>query len=208
MNVQEVRSPGRRAEGRERTGILTVAGLVIGAVGLYLALRTSGGPGNAERNLLPYQALARTLTESEQQMFTAIRRGLGDAEAGRARTSRWPEPLVLAAAGVPPFATAAADGITWQRFQQSATVNYLGLPEEPSAPAWLLMIQEPEPNAPPDPAPLDEEHHRLPDGTTLHIYVWMHRYGGRVAGGFVPQPQANGWTEIFSAPPNPILTTR
>jgi hypothetical protein len=208
MSAQEVRSPQARGGVHERTSILTIAGLVIGAVGLYLALRTFGGSGDAARNLLPYQTLARTLTQSEQQMFTAIRRGLGEIESERARTSRWPQPLVLAANGVPPFSTAAADGMEWQRFQQSATVNYFGQPSDPSAPAWLLMIQEPEPNAPPDPAPLDEEHHRLPDGTTLHIYVWMHRYGGRVAPGFVPQPQADGWTEVFTAPPNPIYSAR
>ena len=192
----------------EGSSILTVTALVIGAVGLYLTLRVFGGSGDAARNLLPYQTLVRALTTPEQRMFTALRRGLPDLESERARTSRWPEPLALAAAGVPPFATSAADGMQWQRFQQSATVNYLGLPAEPSAPAWLLMIQEPEPNQPPDPAPLDEEHHRLPDGTTLHIYVWIHRYGGRIAAGFVPQPQTNGWTEVFTAPPNPILPTR
>jgi hypothetical protein len=208
MSAQEVRSPGSTVGVRERTSILTVAGLVIGGVALYLALRTFGGGAGAERNLLPYQALTRTLTQSEQQMFTAIRRGLEAVEAERARTRRWPEPLVLAAGNVPPFASAAADGIEWQRFQQGATVNYFGQPVEPSAPAWLLMIQEPEPNAPPDPAPLDEEHHRLPDGTTLHIYVWTHRYGGRVTAAFVPQPQSGGWTEIFSAPPNPIVLSR
>jgi hypothetical protein len=208
VSVQEVRSPGGGGGVRERTSILTIAVLVVGAVGLYLAMRTFGGPGSAERNLLPYQALVRTLTENEQQMFTAIRRGLADLETERARTSRWPEPMVLAASGVPPFATAAADGMEWQRFQRGATVNYLGQPADPAAPAWLLMIQEPEPNTPPDPAPLDDEHHRLPDGTTLHIYVWMHRYGGRVAAGFVPQPQSNGWTELFTAPPNPIVSPR
>ncbi|MQA28601.1 MAG: hypothetical protein GEU82_02020 [Luteitalea sp.] len=208
MSLQEVRSPGGRVGMRERTSILTVTALVIGAVGLYLTLRVFGGGRDPARNLLPYQTLARTLTASEQQMFTALRGGLPDLESERARTSRWPEPVVLAAGGVPPFSTGAADGMEWQRFQQSATVNYIGLPAEPSAPAWLLMIQEPEPNQPPDPAPLDEEHHRLPDGTTLHIYVWMHRYGGRIGAGFVPQPQTNGWTEVFTAPPNPILSTR
>jgi hypothetical protein len=208
MTVQEVRSPGGQTGRREWTGIVTVAGLIIGAIGLYLALRTSDNAGNAGKNLLPYQALVRTLAESEQQMFTAIRRGLTDVEAERARTSRWPEPAVLAANGVAPFSTAAADGMEWHRFDEGPTVNYLGQPAEPSAPAWLLMIQEPAPNAPPDPAPLDDEHHRLPDGTTLHIYVWTHRYGGRVAAGFVPQPQGSGWTEIFSAPPNPVPPSR
>jgi hypothetical protein len=208
MSVQEVRSTGTRAGVRERASLVTVTGLVVGAVALYLTLRAFGGSPDAARNLLPYQTLARTLTASEQQMFAALRRGLIPLEAERARTSGWPEPEVLADGGIPPFSTSAADGMKWERFQRSATVNYLGLPADPAAPAWLLMIQEPEPNAPPDPAPLDDEHHRLPDGTTLHIYVWMHRYGGRVAAGFVPQPQTSGWTEIFNAPPNPPPPTR
>jgi hypothetical protein len=208
MSMKEVRSPGRRAGLGERAGILTIAGLVIGGVALYLALRTFGGTHDVDRNLLPYQTLARTLADSEQQMFTTIRRGLTDVEAERARSSRWPEPLVLASNGVPPFSTSTTDRIEWQRFQQGATVNYLGLPADPAAPAWLLAVQEPEPNTPPDPAPNDEEHHRLPDGTTLHIYVWMHRYGGRIAAGFVPQPQTDGWTEVFSAPPSPIVPVR
>ena len=193
---------------REGTSILTVTALVIGAVGLYLTLRLFGGSGDAARNLLPYQTLVRTLTTTEQQMFTALRRGLPDLESERARTSQ----------------LAGTDGAGGRRraplFDRRGRRHAVAalpagrhgqLPRaarRTSAPAWLLMIQEPEPNEPPDPAPLDEEHHRLPDGTTLHIYVWMHRYGGRMPAGFVPQPQANGWTEVFSAPPNPILPTR
>ena len=72
---------------------------------------------------------------------------------------------------------------------------------------WLT-IQEPEPGALPDPSPNDDEHHRLPDGTTLHIYVWMHRYGGQVPAAFVPLPQNSGWIEVFSAPPNPVAPRR
>jgi len=74
--------------------------------------------------------------------------------------------------------------------------------------AWLLEIQEPEPGAAPDPAPNDEEHHRLPDGTTLHVYVWMHRLGGQVPSGFVPQPQNTGWIEMFAQAPNPVYAIR
>ena len=42
-----------------------------------------------------------------------------------------------------------------------AFVNYLGVPRRAGAPAWLVLVQEPEPGAPPDPAREDEEHHRL-----------------------------------------------
>ena len=61
---------------------------------------------------------------------------------------------------------------------------------------------------PPDMSPVDDEHHRLPDGTMLHIYVWMHRYGGQVPVGFVRQPQAAGWMSVYATPPNPCALQR
>lgn len=203
--MSEVRSGGG---GRERIGIVTLALLVVGGAGLYVAVRGREGASDATRNLLPYQALVRTLAESEQVMYTKIRRGLPEMEADRAKTSRWGEPIVFGANNVPPFASAAEDGLEWQRFQRGATVQYFGKPSDGASPSWILTIQEPEPNTPPDPAPLDDEHHRLPDGTTLHIYVWMHRLGGRVTPAFVPLPQNDGWTELFATPPNPVMTSR
>jgi hypothetical protein len=206
MSTQEVRSPGRTASSRrERACVLALAGLIVGGLGFYLALRVSGNSRDSQKNLLPYQVLARSLPDSEQQIFSALRRGLLDAEAERSRLSRWPEPSLLADRGVAPFADSA---FQWQPFQAGKTVNYLGLPVDPSASAWLLVVQEPEPNMPPDPAPLDDEHHRLPDGTTMHIYVWMHRYGGRVTPAFIAQPQGEGWTQVFTAPPNPLFLPR
>lgn len=209
MTVREVTSPARASErARERTALLTMAALIAGGVGFFLLFRPSGIAPADQRRLLPYQALVRTLATPDQRMYAALRQGLPDLELDRATTSRWPEPEALAARGVAPFGDAASDGFTWHRFQHRSTVNYLGLPSDPSAPAWLLAVREPEANDLPDPAPLDDEHHRLPDGTTLHIYIWMHRFGGRVSAGFVPQPSTNGWTEIFATPPNPVPSTR
>ena len=68
-------------------------------------------------------------------------------------------------------------------------------------PAWLVLVQEPEPGAPPDPAKEDEEHHRLIDGTKLHVSTWLHPDGDRVAAGFVRLPQANGWTQLYVVGP-------
>ena len=204
MNRQEVRSPGRSGSGRERASIFLVAALIVGGIGIYLALRVSGSGTDGQKDLLPYQVLARTLPDTEQQTFGAIRRGLGDAEAERARLARWPEPAALASLGIPPFA-GDAHSLRWQQFQQGKTVDYLGIPSDPASPAWLVVLQEPEPNMPPDPAPLDDEHHKLPDGTRLHVYVWMHQYGGRVAPGFIAQPQSQGWSQVFRVPPNPLF---
>jgi hypothetical protein len=181
-----------------------LAALIVGGIGIYLALRVSGSGSDTQKDLLPYQVLARTLPDAEQQTFGAIRRGLADAETERGRAARWPEPAALASRGIAPFAD-ETNRLHWQQFQQGKTVNYIGIPSDPASPAWLLVLQEPEPNMPPDPAPLDDEHHRLADGTTMHVYVWMHQYGGRVTPAFMAQPQTQGWTEVFRVPPNPLF---
>ena len=203
--MTEVRSPDQRGGSpRARMRVLGLAGLVVGGVLIYLAF---GRDATSEmtKQLLPYQLLIRTLPENEQKMYTEIRQALATAEAERSQSKRWPDAGGLAARGVAPFTDAA---VKWQQFHQGATVSYFGTPVDPSAPAWMLTIQEPEPNTPPDPAPNDDEHHRLSDGTTLHIYVWMHRYGGQVPARFVTQPQNEGWLELFATPPNPVVPRR
>ncbi len=198
----------REAAGRERLAVVALALTVVGAVALYLVLgpRRSSEQG---RDLLPYQALVAMLPEGDQQMFSAIRSALLVAEEERAESGAWPEPEALAARGVAPFAAGSVPGgYRWSRLQQTWIVNYLGLPADPALPAWLLEIQEPEPGMLPDTAPPDEEHHRLPDGTMLHTYVWMHGYGTQVQVGFIRQPQSSGWTELFSKPPDPVYYNR
>ena len=185
--------------GRERIGVFALAGLVVTAVVIYLALTATTGSDDGDRRLLPYQTLAAALPESDQQQFRALRESLLAAEEARARTSRWPDVATLALPGA---------GYTWTRLERGVAINYLGRPADPAKPAWLLEIQEPEPGVAPDPAPNDEEHHRLPDGTTLHVYVWTHRLGGQLATDFVPQPQNTGWIEVFLQVPNPVYAIR
>ena len=206
MTRQEVRSPGSSGRGRrERSRVITLAGLIVGGIGLYLAFGAAGRSGSSA-TLLPYQTLVRTLPDFEGAVFRAIRAGLLDVEAERSRLGRWPEASALTASHVDVLD--GERGYTWQRFQDGALVNYFGLARDPSRPAWLLAVQEPEPGAPPDPSPLDDEHHQLPDGTKLHIYIWTHRYGGRLAPGLVRQPQSDGWTQVFASPPNPVVPPR
>jgi hypothetical protein len=190
---------------RERAGVLAVAGGILSVIGVYLVL--NGSASDPSRGLLPYQTLARTLPEPDQQTYSALRQAVIAAEAARSRTSAWPAPTALAAQHVAPFA-GSGDTSSWSRLRQGAIIDYFGQPRDPAQPAWLLEIQEPEPGTLPDTAPNDDEHHRLPDGTVLHIYVWMHRYGGQVPVGFTRQPQTSGWTQVFSAVPNPVYYNR
>ena len=83
----------------------------------------------------------------------------------------------------------------WTSVRQDWATNYLGVPSDPSQPAWVLVILEPEPGAPADPAPNDETHHRLPDGTTLHVSIWNMPEEKRRSGfAALRLPQNEGWT--------------
>lgn len=200
MTTRVVDSTGGSKGGRrERAGVFLLAGSIVTIVVVYLALNATTGVDDRRRGLLPYQALAADLPESDRALFQALRESLLAAESARAQTARWPDVASLALPG--------AD-YRWMRFQRGVVVDYLGKSADPSKPAWLLEIQEPEPGTAPDPAPNDEAHHRLPDGSTLHVYVWTHRLGGQVASDFVPQPQNTGWTEVFSQVPNPVYAIR
>lgn len=192
----------------ERVGVLVVGAGIVSVAAVYIALNATSSR-DSTKDLLPYQTLAAELPESDQQLFRTLREGLLAAEQDRVRSSSWPEPAALAARGVAPFPSdGGGAAYQWTRLQQGAIVNYFGQPRDPSAPAWLLEIQEPEPGMRPDTAPADEEHHRLSDGTMVHTYVWMHRFGAQVPVGLVRQPQSSGWTEVFSAPPNPVYYNR
>ena len=204
--VQSNSEPKSRSS-KERGLVLAAAAGIVSVIAVY-AVVNGRNAGDGSRTLLPYQALSRDLPEPDQQMFRRIRQGLLAAETERARTGAWPAPPVLARRGVAPFAAPAESEYEWSRLQQGAIVNYFGQPRDAAQPAWLLEIQEPEPGMPPDPAPLDEEHHRLPDGTMLHTYVWTHRFGGQLPVGFIRQPQNSGWTEVFSTPPDPAFYNR
>ena len=184
---------------RERAGVFVIAGVIVTIVVIYLVLNGATSGNDASRSMLPYQTLAASLPEPDQRLFRALRESLTTAESLRSRSGRWPDARPLALPG---------EGYVWSRLDRGVVVNYLGRPTNPSQPAWLLEIQEPEPGTAADPAPNDEEHQRLPDGTTLHVYVWTHRLGGQVPPDFVAQPQNTGWTEVFAQVPNPVYAIR
>jgi hypothetical protein len=133
-------------------------------------------------------------------MFRELREGLLEAERMRAATGRWPDVDTLASEGIPPFASdpTRKTAYKWTSVRQDWAINYLGIPLDSTALAWVLVILEPEPGAPADPAPLDETHHRLPDGTTLHVSIWNIPEARRRSGfAALRLPQNEGWTNLL-----------
>ena len=190
-----------RSVARAAMAILTIA---------MLYLMTSSAAvrdgGTATRNLLPFQKLVRDRPSTDQRMFRELQEGLLEAETRRSMAGAWPPVAGLAADGVPPFApdpTAKGARYDWSLIQSGALVNYLGLPREPNAPAWLVVAQEPEPGVPPDQTFEDEEHHRLITGAMLHVSTWT-RADSRVPPRISRSPQAEGWTQLYAVGPSAV----
>ncbi len=203
IRTVEIRPPSVRAE---TLNVLKAAAAVTVVVAAYL-LRPSlhsgidGRPSALDNQLLPYQKLVRDAAPSDQRTFRELREGLLEAERIRASTGRWPDVAALAGEGIPPFAddpTRKGPPIKWTSIRQDWVTNYLGVPSDPAASAWALVILEPAPGEPPDPAPNDETHHRLPDGTTLHVTIWRIAEQSRRTGfAALRLPQNEGWTQLM-----------
>ena len=184
----------------ETINVLKVAAAIVVVAAAYVFRPAIGAPDVRREvpiGLLPYQRLIREAPAEEQRVFRELREGLLEAERIRAQTGHWPDVTTLAADAIPPFApdpTRSAE-YKWTSVRQDWAINYLGIPSESSQPAWLLVILEPEPGAPADPAPDDETHHRLPDGTTLHVSIWSMPEEKRRSGfAALRLPQNDGWT--------------
>jgi hypothetical protein len=197
----EIRPPSLRDE---TLNVLKAATAVVTVVAVYLFRPTfdmgRGRAASPPAGLFPYQALVREAPPAEQRIFRELQEGLLEVERIRATTGQWPDVAVLAADGIPPFASDPTQKASykWTSIRQDWVVNYLGVPSDPAAPAWVLVILEPEPGAPADPAPNDETHHRLPDGTTLHVSVWRIREESRRSGfAALRLPQNDGWTQLM-----------
>jgi hypothetical protein len=198
----EVMPPSARGE----LGNVVRVGMVV-VIGVWMFLATDSATfrdaGATARHLLPFQALIQDRPALEQRMFRELQEGLLEAESKRASDGAWPAPTSLAADGIPPFAadpTAKGGPYDWRLTINGAFVNYLGVPRRVGGPVWLVLVQEPESGAPPDPAREDEEHHRLLNGEMLHVSTWV-RADARTPNGTIRSPQAEGWTQLYAVGP-------
>lgn len=178
-------------------GPFLLGALLIWGAGLA-AGRTRGGAASVER--APWQRSWLELPAPEQRRYQAVREGILEAENLRASTKQWPSVEALAAEGVPPFALDEPTApLTWVQRRLGVYVNYLGVPSSGAGQRWLVLFIEPAPvafvtpgEAPP---PVDEEHHTLPDGTSLHVTVWTQPNEGPAPAEVLAFPVTDGWTQ-------------
>jgi hypothetical protein len=145
----------------------------------------------------PFERRFQDLDARDQRLFRALREGVAEAERRRSATGLWPSADALASAGVPPFAPDPIDRTrhAWTFAKAGTTVNYLGTPT--SGETFLVLVVEPDPGTPVDPQALvDDVHHRLDDGTMIHVTVWMGPGLGTSREVVTVPPPEQGWKQI------------
>lgn len=199
-----VRSP---SAWREAGHVLrAIAHVVVWTAALMVASVTRGEQRTAAGK--PTVALDEvafvTLDSSAQRIYRACLDALGETEAARGNTGAWPTVEQLVAKNLAPFSDPLDKaGYRWTLLTRGAVFDYVGVPDATSGrPTFLITIVEPEPGMIVDPGvPSDETHHRLRDGTMLHVGVWI-AAGAKPVETAVPTPAfEDGWRRITMGRP-------
>jgi hypothetical protein len=194
-----VRSPSML---RETGAVLNVVVQIVFWTAVVTSL-TWNRTGDAAKPKLEIDEVAfASLAPADQRMFRASLEGLGEAEDVRSRTRTWPTVEALAARGIPPFAADPLDraGYAWRMLRDGTLINYIGTPAASAGPTFVISVLEPDPGTAPDPqVETDESHHRLGDGTMLHVSIWT---GSRTLGvAMATPPFEDGWRRITMLSP-------
>ncbi|MEO8840460.1 MAG: hypothetical protein ABI591_00930 [Kofleriaceae bacterium] len=190
------------------------AGMVVRAVAHILiwsaALMTASRYHSGKAGVLassgastPDIQLFRDLDPDAQRLFRASLEGLTEAEDVRSRSGEWPTVEQLAARKIPPFAADPLDhaGYRWRLLRDGTLVDYVGTPDAASLrPSFVISILEPEPGMAVDPqAFTDETHHKLRDGTLLHVGVYSGPH--TLTSPMATPPFEDGWRRITTYNP-------
>lgn len=176
LRTHEIRPPSARAEtwavARAVFHIVYWSALLISGQ----AAASGNGTASAPPTLAPLERRFADLEAADQRLFRELREGMAEAEAARSLGGAWPSAAALGTRGVPPFAEDPIDRARyrWTSLSAKTVTNYLGTPDPASGrPTFLVIVTEPDPGTAIDPAAtVDEIHHRLGDGTMIHVTVW------------------------------------
>lgn len=142
---------------------------------------------------------AADLPPEDRQSYEALRRSVDRVEAIRASAGSWPSIRVLGERGVAPFARDdAGPYYDWSFLKAEDRVSYAGRPAVNRGSDLMLVVQEPkDPLAHPSGAPRDPSHRMLPDGSVIHVSIWMrpHR-DDPITAGVLERPAELGWREV------------
>jgi hypothetical protein len=162
----------------------------------------SGGASEARPEASPFERRFQDLPPPDQRLYRSLQEGVVEAERLRSATGRWPTVAALAEGGVPPFAPDPLDPAryAWRRVETGTKVDYVGTPAPGSGrEAIFAVIVEPDPGSPPEPlATPDEIHHRLDDGTMIHVTVWIGPTIATLDEAFALLPPDKGYRQVVA----------
>lgn len=132
---------------RETVGVIRVV-LHVVFWSMAIMLAPTVGATTTASNLAVDEVAFASLDAGAQATYRRALESLSTAEAQRARTGQW-QPLP-----------------GWRMLHDGLVTDYVDGD-------YAIVIWEPDPGMAPDPlAVVDEQHHKLPDGTLLHVSVW------------------------------------
>jgi len=139
------------------------------------------------------------LDADEQRLFRRALEGLAEAEDVRSATGKWPTVEALADRGIAPFAPDPLDrhGYRWTLVRDRYVANYVGIPKPADRPTLIIAGVEPEPGAA-ELAEVDETHHKLADGTLIHVGVYRGTIRTAPPGPLSQFPFIDGWRRIVA----------
>lgn len=142
---------------RETVGVIRVV-LHVAFWSAAIMLAPAIGSKRAFSQLAVDEVAYVTLDGEAQQTYQRTLDALATAEAARSTTGQWP-------------AFTQIPGYQWRTMHDGLVTDYVG-----TAPGrtFVVAIVEPDPGMAADPlAVVDEQHHKLRDGTLLHVSVWI-----------------------------------
>lgn len=188
----------------QRSGetLWVVRGIAAVAIAGYFLIGVRRGDDEAAAALTSWQVLFRRQPEEVQRVTRELLSGFEEAALLRTPAGEWPSVERLAADLIPPFTPVPGrtPDYAWEHRRRATYVNYVGLPAAASPrPAFLLFIQEPDPEMRnlPHPGPLDEFHRKQADGAVLHVSVWF-RPEAPVSNDVIWMPEREGWRQVVT----------
>jgi hypothetical protein len=202
LRTCEVRPPSARAETwAVARALFHIAYWSALAVSAEAHLARPPGAAAAAPLASPFETRFQDLPPEGQRLFRAAQEGVLEAERIRSSSGRWPPVEALARAGVPPFAPDPIDtaGYAWLRVETGTKIDYIGTPRPGSGrQAFYIVLVEPDPGTPVDPfAAVDETHHRLDDGTMIHVTYWMGPPLSDTSEAFSLLPPERGYRQVL-----------
>lgn len=164
-------------------------GLERGAAGTPAAPAFPGATAAPRESAESGEVALRQLDPLDQQTFREISSAVPEMEGVRSAGGAWPAD--------PPFARNFG-GYRWKLLRDGVVLNYVGLPDASTGrPTFVLVVVEPEPGIPSDPqAVTDEIHHRLADGSLLHVSIWEAPGVRDVARPMAAPAPEDGWRRV------------